>query len=272
MQVQDDVGDRLELLAGDDGDTARSIEQRIELTSREPSAEIPGTSNAWRSAPRRRGARRHPRHEHDLGRRRHRPARADGRHGTAAVDVRVHPGDQPRRAPLPRARRRALQRGAVARPLALRVVQGLPLGALPAGRVDERHAVLAARARPRAARGARRARAADRARLRATTRARPTSRRTSRPSRSSRSGSSSVSEQSVSRTSSTATSAQLDEIVELWRRQGRGQRRSSCSASRSNSSKPCSVDAAKGAMEDGNLPTLWSLRDVDLESNLFLVN
>src|SRR3954453_6370993 len=40
MQVQDDVNDRLALLAGDDGDR-RLIEQRIELTSRESSSQIP---------------------------------------------------------------------------------------------------------------------------------------------------------------------------------------------------------------------------------------
>jgi hypothetical protein len=41
MQVQDDVGDRLELLADEGGDERRSIENRIELTSREPSGAIP---------------------------------------------------------------------------------------------------------------------------------------------------------------------------------------------------------------------------------------
>lgn len=42
MQVQDDVNDRLELLARAVGSEARSIDQRIELTSREPSGDIPG--------------------------------------------------------------------------------------------------------------------------------------------------------------------------------------------------------------------------------------
>lgn len=40
MQVQDDVADRLELIA--DTGPARSLAQRIELTSREPSGDIPG--------------------------------------------------------------------------------------------------------------------------------------------------------------------------------------------------------------------------------------
>jgi hypothetical protein len=41
MQVQDDVGDRLELLAAAGGGAARNIDNRIELTSREPSGMIP---------------------------------------------------------------------------------------------------------------------------------------------------------------------------------------------------------------------------------------
>lgn len=41
MQVQDDVGDRLELLAQATGAKPRRIESRIELTSREPSGAIP---------------------------------------------------------------------------------------------------------------------------------------------------------------------------------------------------------------------------------------
>jgi hypothetical protein len=41
MQVQDDVGDRLELLAEEAGSESRPIENRIELTSREPSGAIP---------------------------------------------------------------------------------------------------------------------------------------------------------------------------------------------------------------------------------------
>src|SRR5262249_4074520 len=40
MQVQDDVSDRLSLLAGEHG-KPRPIEQRIELTSRQPSSDIP---------------------------------------------------------------------------------------------------------------------------------------------------------------------------------------------------------------------------------------
>jgi ATP-dependent helicase YprA (DUF1998 family) len=42
MQVQDDVNDRLDLLARAAGSEARAIDQRIELTSREPSGDIPG--------------------------------------------------------------------------------------------------------------------------------------------------------------------------------------------------------------------------------------
>ena len=62
---------------------------------------------------------------------------------------------------VPRARGHVVQRRAVPRSLALRSVQELPLRALPPGRVDQRHAVLAPGARPRAPRGARRARATD---------------------------------------------------------------------------------------------------------------
>jgi hypothetical protein len=41
MQVQDDVRDRLQLLAAQSGSTPRELEPSIELTSREPSADIP---------------------------------------------------------------------------------------------------------------------------------------------------------------------------------------------------------------------------------------
>ena len=49
--------------------------------------------------------------EHDLGRRRRPATRRDGRRRPAEVDQRVHPGDQPRRAPASRARARGLQLG-----------------------------------------------------------------------------------------------------------------------------------------------------------------
>jgi hypothetical protein len=41
MQVQDDVSDRMTLLATDSGTAKRAIDERIELTSREPSGDIP---------------------------------------------------------------------------------------------------------------------------------------------------------------------------------------------------------------------------------------
>lgn len=41
MQVQDDVSDRIKMLAREDGAAERSIDPRIELTSRTPSGEIP---------------------------------------------------------------------------------------------------------------------------------------------------------------------------------------------------------------------------------------
>lgn len=41
MQVQDDVSDRIELLAAESGRPPRTLDERIELTSREPSADIP---------------------------------------------------------------------------------------------------------------------------------------------------------------------------------------------------------------------------------------
>lgn len=41
MQVQDDVGERITLLARSTGTSPRTIDQRIELTSREPSGDIP---------------------------------------------------------------------------------------------------------------------------------------------------------------------------------------------------------------------------------------
>ena len=68
-----------------------------------------------------------------------------------------------------------------------------------------------------------------------------------------------------------ATSAQLDEIVALWRRRAADNPKLVFSQP-FKLDQALLVDAAKGAMEDGNFPTLWSLRDVDLESNLFLVN
>lgn len=67
-----------------------------------------------------------------------------------------------------------------------------------------------------------------------------------------------------------ATRAQLDEIVSLWRRRADENPK----LVYSQPFKPDTalmLDAAKGSLDEGNLPTLWSLRDVDLESNLYLV-
>ena len=154
--------DRLELLAG---------ERRARRSSPTRASSSPAASRRRRSprhlkrmddrVPRRRRARRHPRDEHDLGRRRHRPARPDGRDGPAAVDVRVHPGDEPRRpAATPGWSSRCSTRRARATARTTRRSRATTR-ALPPGRVDERHAVLAARARPRAPRGPDRPRAAD---------------------------------------------------------------------------------------------------------------
>ena len=48
MQVQDDVTDRLQLIAADGEARALEPDSRIELTSREASARSLGTSNEWR--------------------------------------------------------------------------------------------------------------------------------------------------------------------------------------------------------------------------------
>lgn len=67
-----------------------------------------------------------------------------------------------------------------------------------------------------------------------------------------------------------ATEAQLAEIVALWRRRAA----ENPNLVFSQPFKPDTalmLDAARGSFDEGNFPTLWSLRDVDLESNLYLV-
>ncbi len=133
---------------------ARSSEP-VELTCRE-------THGAGSRTPRTASARPYSRRservdvaarlEHDLGRRRHRPARPDGRRRPAEDDERVHPGLEPRRA-------RTHGRGSSSPASTSRRPRDrshyerfarLPRELLPLGRGDERDAVLAARARPRA--------------------------------------------------------------------------------------------------------------------------
>jgi hypothetical protein len=68
-----------------------------------------------------------------------------------------------------------------------------------------------------------------------------------------------------------ATKAQLGEIVALWRRRAH----ENPNLVFSQPFKPDTalmVDAARGSFDEGFFPTLWSLRDVDLESNLYLVS
>ena len=89
--------------------------------------------------------------------------------GQPKADGGVHPGDEPCR---PRSRearpgRHAAERPSAARPVALRAVRGVPRLVLSRGRGDERHAICAARARPRAA-GARRRALAPPSRRRST--------------------------------------------------------------------------------------------------------
>ena len=63
---------------------------------------------------------------------------------------------------------------------------------------------------------------------------------------------------------------QLDETLALWRRRAHD----TPNLVYQQPFKPELAllgDAAKTKVEDGKLPTLWSLRDVDMESNLFVV-
>ena len=106
MQVQDDVVDRLSLIARG-GHPRRTDDGVIEMTSRIESGDIP-KHLAMMERPAARCDRRCPRHEHDLGRCRYRPTRTDGRDGTATVHLGIHPGHQPRRQATPWARDRAL--------------------------------------------------------------------------------------------------------------------------------------------------------------------
>jgi hypothetical protein len=68
-----------------------------------------------------------------------------------------------------------------------------------------------------------------------------------------------------------ATKAQLAEIVALWRRRAA----ENPNLVFNQPFKPDTallLEAAKGSFDEGHFPTLWSLRDVDLESNLYLVS
>ena len=162
MQVLDDVPDRLKVVATRAGQAARELGQPGELTSRKDSSEIPRELQILETSyPSSRISRRRPRHQHDLGGCRRRPARADGGHGSAADDRRVHPGDQPRGSQAPGSRGGALQRSEVPRPVALRELRRLPPRALPPGRGDRCHSLRGASARPRPARHVRVHGAAD---------------------------------------------------------------------------------------------------------------
>ena len=181
--VEDDVQARL--FGGDGESRGRLILE--ELTSRKSASDIPRDARPARSAAtvagEARGAegrclrgtvdRRAAGDEHDLRRRRRPAAGGDGRRRSAEVDERVHPGDQPRRAPASRARVHGLQLGASAGPLALRDVLPLPPDPVPAGRGAVGHAVRAARARSWPDRRARVAAAAVRAGVEPEPRRRP---------------------------------------------------------------------------------------------------
>ena len=164
LQVHDDVVDRIGVLAGDA--PSHDISDRIvEMTSRIESGEIPARlAEMEETASRERAL--------DVvlatnmisvGRRRRSPG-TDGRHGSAANHIRVHPGDEPGRAKPPGPRGCRAQRDAVARSIPLRVVRWLSRGAVSTGRVDERDPVLVACARARPPRRADRSRTSDSAR------------------------------------------------------------------------------------------------------------
>ena len=77
MQVQDDVSDRIELIAGTTSCAPRDPDRGSRLTSREASEQHPEPSrtDGSRACPDDDATRRHPRDEHDLGGCGHRPAR-----------------------------------------------------------------------------------------------------------------------------------------------------------------------------------------------------
>ena len=67
-----------------------------------------------------------------------------------------------------------------------------------------------------------------------------------------------------------AARTQLDETLALWRRRA-AETANLVFSQPFQADKALLADAARGKLEDGVLPTLWSLRDVDVESNLFVV-
>ncbi len=224
--------------------------------------------------PRRRRARRHPRDEHDLRRCRHRPARADGRDGSAAVDVRVHPGDEPCRAPAPRARRDAAT---------------TPRGRAT-GRTTRRSRATTRRSTDRSSRRASRRSRRGRATA-GCTRSSIALARLTIPGLADNDGAASVDahhraelevlvDQILERVARRSTRRgrrrprhELDEIVDaLATRAPRTYADLVFSQPFKTWTRRCSLDAAQGSRgADRNFPTLWSLRDVDLESNLYLV-
>ena len=156
--VIDDVRDRIKVVADAATDEARA-------TPGSPGADLPQEVQRDPAASSRPCRRRIPSplspghragDEHDLRRRRRRPARPDGRHGPAADDVRVHPGHEPRRTPYPGPGRHAVQRGTLPGPLPLRELHRLPPRALPTGRGDRGDAVRSAGTGPWPARSPRR--------------------------------------------------------------------------------------------------------------------
>lgn len=73
----------------------------------------------------------------------------------------------------------------------------------------------------------------------------------------------------VDRDESEVARRQLDETIDLWRRRAHDTP-NLVFQQPFNPDLALLGDAAKTRVEDGKMPTLWSLRDVDLESNLYL--
>ena len=222
--AHDDIPARMGVIASAE-DAVRPLndDDIVELTGNVPAAEIPRNLELLTTAARRaRGRLVRGLDQHALGRRRRPPAGSDAGRRPAEDHVRVHPGDQPRRASDPGSRRDPLQRQQAARPIALRVVRPLSLRGLPLRRTHLGDPVQRAGA---GARASRRARHPRQARARTCRQGDGGRLRRGRPAAEGRCSTSS-SDGCRSRTPARRTTwpRHLEELADQWQRDGRTRR------------------------------------------------